>query len=170
MRIIGALLLAVACTLFGLGQARRLYFHKSCLEGFLDALRYMDAELKNSSEPVPDIFGELKSRGDWKLCEFFRKLCLRMENFGEESLADIWSGCVMEEESVRLTPSERRELCRVGAYLGKFSEDDQSEAIQACVSHLNDALRELSEGAREKAKLYTGLGITAGLMLATVLI
>lgn len=169
MRIVGAILLVAACTLFGAGQAKKLYFHKSCLESFLDALRYIDAELKNASMAVPEIFSELSLRKEWKLENFFSELSGKMSDFGEESLAKIWTGCVMEDKSVELTLQERQEIVRVGNYLGKFSENEQSEAIQACIRHLEDELEKLSLRAKERAKLYTGLGVTAGLMLATVL-
>jgi len=170
MKIIGALLLVAACTLFGVGQARGLYFRQSCLEGVLDSLRFMEAELKNGAVPIPDIFEAIKNLPNTKLKSFYTALNEKMAGFGEESLAEIWSESALNDHSISLSDRQRQELCRVGNYLGRYSENEQSEAINACIQHLEEELKRSSIKAREGAKLYTGLGVTAGLMLAAVLI
>lgn len=170
MKIVGAVLLVCACTLFGIGQARRLYFRQSCLAGVLDALRFIDAELKNGAVPIPEIFSELCRLPETNLHGFYVNLNQKMDSFGEESLSEIWSGCVMNDQSISLSSRQKQELCRIGNYLGKYSENEQSEAITACINHMEGELQISSEKAKEGAKLYTGLGLTFGLMLATVLI
>lgn len=170
MRLIGALLLVVASTLLGVGQARKLYYRRSCLEGVLDALRFIDAELKNGSVPIPEIFQELEKMHASKLSCFFKCLNTRMARFGEESLSEIWNACVMSDLSISLSESQRQQLCRVGNYLGRYSETEQSDAIGVCLGRLGTELTRSAEKAREGAKLFTGLGITFGLMLAALLI
>lgn len=170
MKIVGALLLVAACTLFGVGQARKLYYRQSCLEDTLNLLRFMDAELKNGSVPIPEIFRELGKLSNSKLHGFYNELNIKMVGLGEESLADIWNSCIMNNKSISLSIRQRQQLCRVGAYLGRYSESEQSEAISACISHMEDELERSSEKAREGGKLYTSLGLTFGLMLAAVLI
>jgi stage III sporulation protein AB len=170
MKIIGALFLVAACTLFGVGQARKLYFRQSCLEGVLDSLRFMEAELKNGAVPIPDIFDILQKLRDTRLKSFFSGLNEKMNSFGEESLADIWGDAALHDQSISLSDRQRQELGRVGNYLGRYSENEQSEAIDACILHLETELTRTAVKAREGAKLYTGLGLTAGLMLAAVLI
>lgn len=170
MKTVGALFLVCACTLFGIGQARKLYFRRSCLAGTLDALRFISAELKNGAVPIPEIFVELRCLPDTKLHGFFEALCTKMDSFGEESLADLWNGCVMNDQTISLSQGQRQELSRVGSYLGRYSETEQSDAIAACAEHLEIELIRSSEKAREGAKLFTGLGLTFGLMLAAVLL
>lgn len=170
MKIIGVVLLVCACTIFGIGQARKLYFRQSCLAGVLDALRFIDAELKNGSVPIPEIFSELCKLPDTKLHTYYVNLDEKMQAFGEETLSEIWSSCAMNDQSISLSERQRQELCRIGNYLGRYSENEQSEAINTCISHLEGDLERSSEKARQGAKLYTGLGLTFGLMLAAVLI
>ena len=170
MKGVGALFLVCACTLFGIGQARKLYFRRSCLAGALDTLRFIGAELKNGAVPIPEIFAELRCLPDNKLHGFFEALCDKMGGFGEESLADIWSGCVMNNRTISLSQGQRLELSRIGSYLGRYSETEQSDAIAACAEHLEIELKRSSDKAREGAKLFTGLGLTFGLMLAAVLL
>lgn len=170
MKLIGALFLVAACTLFGLGQARKLFFRQSCLESVLDSLRFMEAELKNGAVPIPDIFDILRKLPNSRLRSFFNELNGKMESFGQESLAEIWSDSALNNQSISLSDRQRQELGRLGIFLGRYSEKEQSEAIEACIMHLEDELKRSTVKAREGAKLYTGLGLTAGLMLAAVLI
>ncbi|MBP8639547.1 MAG: stage III sporulation protein AB [Oscillospiraceae bacterium] len=170
MKVVGAILLICASTLLGIGQARKLYFRQSCLAGVIDSLRFIDAELKNGSVSIPDIFSELSKLSNSKLRNYYVNLNEKMKTFGEESLSEIWSGCAMNDKSISLSGRERQELCRVGNYLGRYSEIEQSEAINVCISHLGEDLKRSAEKARQGAKLYTGLGLTFGLMLAAVLI
>lgn len=170
MKLLGAVLLICACTLLGIGQARRLNFRRSCLSAAMDALRYIEAELKNGSVPMPEIFMQLATQSNSKFQVLFKKLSEKMCELGEASLSEIWSDCILNEQSISLSDEQRQELCKLGNYLGRYSETEQSEAISACIGHLSEELRMSSEKAREGTKLYTGLGLTFGLMLAAVLI
>ncbi|MFB0919670.1 MAG: stage III sporulation protein AB [Oscillospiraceae bacterium] len=170
MKAVGAIFLVCACTLFGIGQARKLYFRRGCLADAMDALRFISAELKNGAVPIPEIFAELRRLPDSRLHSFFEILCTKMEAFGDESLSEIWGGSVMNDRTISLSQGQRQELSRVGAYLGRYSEAEQSDAIAACTEHLAIELKRSSDKAREGAKLFTGLGLTFGLMLAAVLL
>ncbi len=170
MKAVGALFLVCACTLFGIGQARKLYFRRGCLADALDTLRFISAELKNGAVPIPEVFSELRRLPNNRLHGVFETLCIKMDGFGEESLSEIWSGCIMNDRSISLSQGERQELSRVGSYLGRYSETEQSDAIAACTEHLEIELKRSDVKAREGAKLFTGLGLTFGLMLAAVLL
>ncbi len=170
MKIIGALMLVCACTLLGVVQAKKLHFRQSCLEGVLDGLRFIDAELKNGAVPIPEIFSELCELPDTSLHNYYVNLNDKIGCLGEASLSEIWCGSALEDRSISLSDRQRQELSRVGNYLGRYSESEQSEAIGACVEHLEAELKSSSEKAKQGTKLYMGLGLTFGLMLAAVLI
>lgn len=170
MKIFGAVLLVCACTILGMVQAKKLRFRQCCLEGVLDGLRFIDAELKNGAVAIPEIFSELCKLPDSKMNKYYVNLYSQINNLGETSLSDIWCGCALGDKSVSLSERQRQELSRVGSYLGRYSENEQSEAICACIEHLEAQLKSSSEKARQGGRLYMGLGFTFGLMLAAVLI
>lgn len=170
MRLLGALLLVCACTLLGLGQAGRLVSRRICLAETVDLLRAIDAELKNGAVPIPEIFAALESRPAGSLRAFIRALNERMANFGGESLAELWRGCVLGEDGPALSAHQRQELCRVGDYLGRYAESEQSGALAVCITRLEESLQRAGRRAREGVRLYTGLGLSFGLMLAAVLL
>lgn len=169
MKVVGAIFLVLACLLLGLGQARLLMRRKDSLAGILDALRYMNAELKNGG-PIPELFLALEDRAEGLLHPFFLRLNERMKRFGEESLSEIWRGCVETDRSLAFTDEQRRELGRLGNYLGRYSGEEQSEALGLCMSRLEAELLAARQEAGQGMKLYTGLGLCLGLMLAVVLL
>lgn len=169
MRGVGAIFLVSACLLLGIGQARLLLHRRDSLAGILDALRYMNAELKNGG-PIPELFLALEDRAEGQLRPFFAGLNERMQSFGEESLSEIWRGSVETDRSLVLTGEQRRELGRLGNYLGRYSGEEQSEALNLCMSRLEAELLAARQEAGQGMKLYTGLGLCFGLMLAAVLL
>jgi stage III sporulation protein AB len=170
MRLLGALLLVCACTLLGLGQAGKLIRRRACLAETVDLLRAIDAELKNGAVPIPEIFAALESRPADNLRGFIQALNAGMSDFGRESLAELWRGCVLNESGPALSVHQRQELCRVGDYLGRYAESEQSGALAVCIARLEDSLQRAGRRAREGVRLYTGLGLSFGLMLAAVLL
>lgn len=169
MKGIGALFLVSACLLLGLGQAGLLLRRRDSLAGMLDALRYMNAELKNGG-PIPELFSALADRAEERIRPFFVRLNERMQGFGEESLSEIWRGCVETDRSLVLKEEQRRELSRLGNYLGRYSGEEQSQALGLCMGRLEAELLSARQEAGQGMKLYTGLGLCLGLMLATVLL
>ncbi|MEG0777495.1 MAG: stage III sporulation protein AB [Oscillospiraceae bacterium] len=170
MKIFGSLMLIFACTLFGLSYAKKLRERQNCLAEILQSLRFMEAELKNSATPLPELFRELSETSKHEAREFYAALSASMENLGEESLANLWQSCVMESGRLPLSEMQKKELCRPGLALGRYAGDEQLTAIQSCIIHLEPELQRAEEKARTGLRLYAGLGLTAGLMLATVLI
>lgn len=169
MKGVGAVFLVSACLLLGLGQARLLLRRRDSLAGMLDALRYMNAELKNGG-PIPELFLALEDRAEGQIRPFFAGLNERMQGFGEESLSEIWRSCVETDTSLVLTDEQRRELGRLGNYLGRYSGEEQSEALGLCMGRLEAELLAARQEAGQGMKLYTGLGLCLGLMLAVVLL
>ncbi len=170
MKGVGAIFLVAACLLLGLGQARLLLRRRDSLAGMLDALRYMNAELKNGACPIPELFFALEDRAEGQLRPFFAGLNIRMQGFGEESLAEIWRGCVETDKSLVLKEEQRRELGRLGNYLGRYSGEEQSQALGLCMTRLEAELLAARQEAGQGMKLYTGLGLCIGLMLTAVLL
>lgn len=170
MKVLGAVLLIVACTLFGVGRASDLRDRQRCTEDALSALRYLDAELTSVGTPMPEIFSALAGREDLRVRCVFRILAERTAMLGEESLGDIWTDCWLRDAGVSLQEPERRALARLGPVLGRYPGPEQSGAVRACIAHFEEAAKQGAVRTKEGAKLSTSVGLTLGLMLAAALV
>lgn len=170
MKIIGALLLAAACTMYGIDRGLSLYNRQRCLAGFLEAMRFIEAELLNSARPLPELFEELSKLAKPEVRSFFIYLSEKMPHIGDESVSELWRSRIMSDRKLSLSQVQRQELCRPGLMLGRYVGQEQAAAIESCISRLEPELERATETARNGFKLYTGLGLTTGLMLATAVI
>ena len=167
MKLVGALFVVVAATLLGVSKASALGKREKTLAAVIAALGYVRCELQSAATPLPELLGNLRSRSQVELANFYDELSA----FGGsgESFEDAWTkavGCA----ALCLSEGQKRELSRLGQYLGRFPGGAQCEAIDACLSHLKPEHEAARAAARQGKKLWTGLGLAAGLMLAAVLI
>ncbi len=170
MKLLGALLLVAACTMYGIDRGAGLYKKQRCLAGFIEALQFMQAELLGNARPLPEIFDELSKHAKPEVRGFFTYLSESMSKLGDESVSGLWSSRIMSDRVLSLSTVQRQELCRPGLMLGRYVGQEQATAIESCIARLEPELERATETARNGFKLYTGLGLTAGLMLATAVI
>ena len=168
MKVTGALLVIAVFTAFGITKSMSLSGRAKCLGAVIDSLRYIYSELQSAATPIPEIFAELYRLSRPETRRMFLQLKEQMASLSDMSFGELWQS-VVQDKSLNLSAYQRGELCRLGLYLGKYPAAEQCAAIEACIMHL-EAEHEAAIGrAREGRKLYTGLGLTTGLMLATVL-
>lgn len=168
MKILGALSVIIGCVLFGLIRAMSLTRHEKCVGAIIDSLQYMISELKTEALPLPELIALLSQTARSEVRVFYAKLSSAMELLGDESFESLWSSAVMTDSSLGLSEGERQILCKAGVFMGKFSAEEQSAALESCIARLEPERRIAAEKAREGKKLYPGLGLAAGIMLAVM--
>ncbi len=170
MRILGALTVIIGCSLFGLVRALSLSKAERCIGAVIDSLQYMSSELKASSMPLPELITELAEVARPEVRGFYVNLNSCMSLLGDESFENIWAGLVMRDKGLVLDEKQRKLLCKAGAFMGRFSVEEQAAALESCVQRLETEYKLAADKAREGKKLYPGLGLTAGFMIAAMFI
>jgi len=167
IRVVGALLIVAAFSLAGAGVSAELRARARRLNALCSALELMRGEVVDRLAPVPEIAERLAVSGPEESRAFFRRLSTEMENLGERAFSEIWSSCA---GSLGLRQEEREALCGLGRCLGRYGADEQDAAISRCMALLGGFAKKAEEEAASGARLYGGLGVTVGLLLAVVLI
>lgn len=170
MKVLGAVTVIIGCCLFGLARAWGLQKQEKCIGAVIDSLRYMGSELKAVSPPLPELISDLSENARPEVLGFYMGLRSAMELLGDESFEKLWTKAVMTDKSLLLSENQRRQLCKAGAFIGRFSVEEQEAALKSCISRLETEYRMAADRAREGKKLYPGLGLTAGIMLSAVFI
>lgn len=167
MKILGALLVVAVFTLFGFSKAAGLYKRERTLSEVLEMLCYIRSELQSILTPLPVIFDSLMNTAKPEMQPFFKKIADGISCIYDESFSELWAAAA---ETLCLSASQRTEVVRLGQYLGRFPAAEQCAAIDGCIVHLEPEYMAAKAAAKEGKKLWTGLGLAAGLMLATVLV
>jgi stage III sporulation protein AB len=167
--MIGAGLLILAGSLFAKSKTAALKAHLTMLSSLTAALQVLQSEIQVNLTPVGDILAMLSDFGDRSSRWFFREVSEQFTTRGAPYLAQCWNDAVVRCCS-ELSEEEQRALCTLGEVLGRYGVEEECAAINRCISELNIGLAQLRQRYYADVKLYTGLGLTAGCILAIVLL
>lgn len=166
-KLIGALLIVAAFSLAGAVVSAELRVRARRIAALCSALELMRGEVVDRLAPVPEIAERLAASGPEESREFFSRLTAEMEDLGKREFSEIWSSSA---GVLRLRQDEHEALCGLGRSLGRYGADEQDAAISRCMALLGAFAKKAEEEAASGTRLYGGLGVTIGLLLAVVLI
>lgn len=167
IKVVGAILIIAAFSLLGAARVAELKCRARRLAALVSALELMRGEVVDRLAPMPEIAERLAATGPEESRGFFRRLSSDMECLGEKAFSEIWSSCAAD---LGLRHDETETLCDLGRSLGRYGIDEQEAAIARCMSLLGAFTDAARSEAASGGRLYGGLGITAGLLLAVMLI
>ncbi|WP_026065219.1 stage III sporulation protein SpoIIIAB [Amphibacillus jilinensis] len=169
MNWIGAILLISACSLIGFDHANRLKKRPEQLLLFKNALQIMEAEIIYSQFPISDICLHIANQISKPLDVFFNNIGEQMKN--NNQLDNLWKE---EIEQLDMSSSLDRKdldiLRQFGATLGHYDLDQQQKQLQLTLLHLDRLLTEAQKNCLLFSKVYRGIGILTGILLALILI
>ena len=153
MRLLGTVLLVAATAAIGLLKSLEVRKHPVILREFSGAL-LPDAithAAGTCSECVRPFFSDLSAA-----------MMVRDSLFAESwaQTAALFSG---------LNPPEREALGRLGLHLGKYDKETQLKAIDTCIEQFRIMTAQANQDAKQFGRLYAGIGLTVGSMLAVAL-
>ncbi|MGI5935463.1 MAG: stage III sporulation protein AB [Oscillospiraceae bacterium] len=169
-KLIGAMLLVMAGAGMGLVKAGHLHFRVQSLSSILSSLEIMRGEICTRLTPLPEIFSLLAAEAPSPADKFFSAMKTGMSGLGQRSLGEIWGQALKDTPALALKPEEERALHLLGMSLGRFDVSEQKQAIDRCMESMGRFLEKAREDAQTQGRLYTGLGLAFGMMLAVILL
>ena len=162
MRAGGALLVAAAGVLAGLGAAREYALRERELRDLAQALARMRAEIELRLTPMPELFALLAREGGGS-APFFEALSREMESENCPPLESLW-----EETVSRTFPpgASRDALVPLGAFLGGYDGPEECAAIARAEERLQAALTAAETERRIRGPLALRLFAATGAGLA----
>lgn len=157
-KMIGGLLIVLACTSLGVEKSKELSRHRRELEELLQIFTFIQVRMECLKLPFDELFANMRS--EW-LSDLSRELRKHQRNTFEE----IWISSIdLHFKDSYLTKSEFEELKQIGKHISR------PEAIRLYLTQLENAIQITREEEKEKKKLYQSMGIMLGLFLVLVLI
>lgn len=166
MRWLGALLIVCASAGIGFRSAVELRARPRRLHALADGIRLLRSDICDRLLPLPEALLHAAESAPPALAGAFRHLG---EAIGtdEHAFAVLWHAAFASLDPLR--PEERNALFVLGEQLGKYDAETQVRAADACIRALEAAEAEARAYAKQYGRLCSGLGITAGLLLAVSL-
>lgn len=168
-KLLGIALVVTAATFLGMSKAYVLKERVVFLNDFTQALETMRAEICTRLTPMPELVAYLSGAMKGSCAVFFSQLHARLEHLGEKRFSEMWCEQVDEFNTTVLNDEERSAMRALGMSLGRYDAQAQNAALQTAISRM----RKLTDEARTQSsvlgRLWTTLGISAGIMLAILM-
>lgn len=166
MRIFGAGLIIIACAVLGLARARELRDRARLVRAFASSVEILRGEIVSRLSPLPEAAERLAKSGPAETRQFYVNLSRSLDLLGDTEFSQLWDKCL---SLCPLTEESHAALSDLGRSLGRFSAPEQDAALSRCVEALDEASRGASEEAERGGRLFAGLSVCAGALLAVVL-
>ena len=166
MRLLGAILLVAATSYMGFARAVEVRRKPAYLRMIAGALTLLKHEIVAKSSDLPNAVSHVSVHCADRIRPFFYSVSSKIENaYG--SFAEVWA-----EEVSGLSGLNKQEmdlLEQLGLHLGKYDAESQKNALDQCIDSFLSLADEASCDARRYGRLYAGIGLTIGSMLAVAL-
>lgn len=168
--VIGCALVVGACTWMGVDGASRLKKRVKTLSEIIVSLELMRGEICTRLTPMPELMSILALDGPAATRGFFSRVLEGLALLGQRTMNGIWTDAVESSPELSLKDDEARALAELGSSLGRYGTHEQELAIDRCIAEF-EGFRISARAAYSKdGRLYTGLGLAGGCILAVILV
>jgi stage III sporulation protein AB len=168
--MIKAILLSVvlaACFAVGIFFKNMLSNRVIILRQMRYALDEIEMQIKYKNSTLREIFIALSNDTRLRDLTFLNKT---LEYMGYDSFSDSYKKAVSEFQGLGLTPRDREIIGSIGQLLGTVDSESQIAGLMLYKSELDTAFINADEDYKKKAKLFSSLGLLAGVFVVIVLI
>ena len=169
IKLLGVVLVAGGAAAMGHAAIERLRTRAAALRALADALELMERELCFRLAPMPELFGELAGRTQRPADRFFRQCAQGLDELPRRSLKELWRAAAAENLPA-LRRGDLAVLLSLGAVLGRYSGEEQRQAISRAAAELRQILAAADGERRQQSRVYTALSIAAGGLLVILLL
>ena len=170
LRLTGAALVVLACTLCGLLQRSRLRQRERALAAVCVTLAQLRAEIVERRAPIREIAQTLRENAPVPCRAWFSALSDALDANADAGFAAKWRHVLETRAELPLRGEELEALCLLGLSLGRYDAEEQGAAIDRCLREMEHAHTHAREEAQTKGRLCMGLAPALGALLAVVLL
>jgi stage III sporulation protein AB len=168
LKIIGLIAIFIGCTLCGMMMSMKLTKRVRQIESFICAVGLIATEIRYFASPVEAIMEKLDQIEDYKQLKVFEICKANLKNTNRFSQA--WESAIKEsEKSLALQSADYESLLWFGRALGTTDVEGQLANCERCCEQLSQRLIIAREDSGKKGKMYSSLGILAGIFIAVML-
>lgn len=171
LKLIGGLLIMVACSLYGIAASNRYSMRPKDLRKLRSAIQMLETEVIFGSTPLPIAMGNVAAKVDGGIRGFFRRISEDLMSGWNYGLDAAWAeGAESLVKETCLTISDKELLMSFGKVLGCSDREDQKKHFELFYIQLKQQEDVAEEERRKNEKLYKSLGFLSGLVIFIILI
>lgn len=170
-RLIGASLIVLGGSLYGLALARTLHARLREVRDLVDALHLLAAEIAHVRAPLPEALERVARASRGTVRVLFSELGAAVARCSEGPIGGVWSAVLAAwSDQSSLEGEEIDVLQRLGGLIGRTGVDDQVRALRHAAERLGTIANRLESSVERDARLRLYLGVAGGVTLAILLV
>jgi len=164
-RVVGSILVILACSGIGLSKSVEMKAHLKELEAIKQLFIMLKSELVYTKAPFSEVFEKIGTKIKGRYGNWLIKIAESLEKKEHYSFNEVWKGAIETELGDSfLKKSELEELKQVGQNL------EYIESINLYLEQLEYSIQNTREEYRTKKKLCQSMGIMGGIFLVILLL
>lgn len=165
LKLLGSILILVACTGIGFGESRELQYHLEQLEEIKKLFYLLRSEIQYTRAPFAEVFEKISNKTKAPYAEWLLGLCSRLKQKESGSFWNMWIISIAEDlKNSGLKEDEIQELKNLGKNL------EYTESLDLYLEQLEYHIKHTRESYRSKRKLCQSMGIMGGIFLIILLL
>lgn len=170
MKLFGSVLLMTGTSGYGFWKAACYKRRISLLEQLRQMVFLLKGQVLYANATLEEAFEAVGKRTEGQLSRLFLYVAERIKKQQGEVFFTIWKEAVAELlADSELKAEDRQQLTAMGEHLGFLDKDMQERNLLLYLEQLDQGIRELQSHRQERCRLYTSLGVMAGMFLAILL-
>jgi stage III sporulation protein AB len=171
IKILGCVLILSSSTGMGLYFSSELKGRIQDLKELRRILTLLRGDIRYANSPLPEAVQALSVRHDGRYKKFLTMAAERLSEYGGVSFCEIWKESVAKGlENTSLSKKDLQSLSGFGDNLGYLDKEMQLNTIDLYLSQIEEEIKELSKGVKEKTYMYNTLGILGGIFLTIIML
>lgn len=164
-KLIGSIMIILACTAIGFEKSQEMLRHLKELEELKKVMTLIRSEMQYTKVPFAEIFQKISKKTEGIYADWLTELAAELEKRGKGTFQEMWRNTIKEKfQESTLSKKELDELCHIGASLGYL------ETIDLYLEQLDYTIQNTKEETTSKKKLYQSMGVMGGVFLVIILL
>lgn len=171
LQIIGALIVVLSCSIFGICWGAKISYRIQELEQIQRAMTMLQNQIDFLSQPLPEAMEEIGIQCHDIAGELFLNTANEMNQIKWESGGEIWQKCVLDwKEKSYLQKQDIDNLLCFGKSMECCNVEQQKSSIALLLHNIEITLSQLHEKKKQQQKLYSSMGVLTGLLVVIMLL
>ena len=169
IKLTGCVLIFTSCCLLGMMKASSYRERSRELESILELVKLMELEISYRKEPLAKTFQKAASL---KPCWFSGVLQSSGEALTRQrSLHEAWREAMAANKKESPLQQQDMEILQdLALGLGKSDTAGQARILEPAMARLRQQLNSAKEQEQKQGRMYRGLGIAAGIVIAIMIL
>lgn len=171
LKLAGILLILFGTSGWGIQKAGELDLRIRELRQLRQMMLLLEAEIRCTHCPLPDLFQKLGKQGDPPTGILFQKVGTALNRRNGKTFSEIWQTELEQQKAwFHLKKQDFQELQELGTLLGHLDVRMQTEVLHAYEERFRASEALAVQDALEKKQLYRYLGVLGGAVLSVLIL